>query len=139
MMIIVDTNVVSEMMKPFPSQSVISWLDHQEATKLFITTITIAEISYGINVLSEGNRRKILENAFAMALNEAFKHRILTFDEIAAHEYGKIMSRRKKLGRPFSVPDGQIAAIACIHGALLATRNIRDFSDCDLNLINPFE
>ena len=101
-MIVIDTNVISELMKPSPLPSVISWIDTQDAMQLFITTITIAEISYGINVLPDGNRKRVLEDSFNKALNDAFKHRILTFDEIAAHTYGKIMGHRKLLGRPLS-------------------------------------
>jgi predicted nucleic acid-binding protein len=138
-MILVDTNIISEMMKPSPSASVMAWLDQQEVTQLFITTITIAEIFYGLNILPEGNRRTLLEDAFNKAIIAAFKHRVLSFDEPAAHLYGKIMGKRKELGQPLSVSDGQISAIARAHGSAIATRNIRDFADCGVNLINPFE
>lgn len=137
-MILLDTNIISEMMKNKPSAKVMAWIDGQEITQLFIATIIVAEISYGINALPNGNRREFLIKAFDSALNDAFKHRILPFDELAAHKYGKIMSHRKKIGRPFAVIDGQIAAIALSQGAALATRNTRDFSDCDLELIDPF-
>lgn len=138
-MILVDTNVISEMMKPTPLAKVVSWIDQQQAAHLFITTISIAEIAYGIRVLPEGSRRNALEEAFNKALSEAFKHRILPFEESAAHLYGKIMSRRKEMGRPLSILDGQIAAIARAHNLTIATRNIRDFVECELELINPFE
>jgi hypothetical protein len=138
-MILLDTNIISEMMKPIPDPNVIQWIDRQEVTQLFVSTITIAEISYGLNVLPEGNRKALLEKAFNKALLEAFTTRILAFDESAAHCYGKIMGHRKNLGQPLGVPDGQIAAIAFSHGAAIATRNIRDFKNCDLHLINPFE
>lgn len=137
-MILVDTNIISEMMKPAPVANVASWIDRQEVTQLFISTITIAEISYGINVFPEGNRRNFLEDAFNKALRDAFENRILSFDEVAAHLYGKIMSRRKELGKPLSIPHGQIAAIARAHSLAVATRNTCDFSDCGLDLINPF-
>ncbi len=137
-MILIDTNIISEMMKTTPSNAVVSWFDRQKTTELFITSITIAEISYGLNILSEGKRRSSLETVFNKAIVNAFKHRILSFDENAAHFYGKIMGQRKELGRPLSVLDGQIAAIARAHGFSIATRNIRDFSDCELTLINPF-
>ncbi len=137
-MILIDTNIISEMMKTTPSNAVVSWFDRQKTTELFITSITIAEISYGLNILSEGKRRNSLETVFNKAIVNAFKHRILSFDENAAHFYGKIMGQRKELGRPLSVLDGQIAAIARAHGFSIATRNIRDFSDCELTLINPF-
>lgn len=138
-MIILDTNIVSEMMKPVPSKAVLNWVDQREAIQLFITTITIAEIAYGLHALPDGHRRKSLEEAFNRAIMDAFRHRILPFEEASAHIYGKIMGDRKKLGRPFSVPDGQIAAIALSQGFSLATRNVRDFSNCDIDLMNPFE
>ncbi len=137
-MIIVDTNVISELMKHTPSSAVIAWIDQQNITQLFITTVTIAEVAYGLRVLPEGNRRQLLEKAFNQAVLEAFSHRILPFDEEAAHCYGKIMAQRKKLGRPLSILDGQIASIAYTQGAIIATRNIRDFSDCGLQLVDPF-
>ena len=137
-MIIVDTNIISEMMKLSPDLTVTAWLDRQNITQLFITTITIAEIAYGLYVLPEGSRRQLLEKAFNQVILEAFIYRILPFDEDSAHCYGKLMGQRKTLGRPLSIPDGQIASIAYAKGAKMATRNIRDFSDCWLQLINPF-
>lgn len=137
-MIVLDTNVISELMKESPSRNVLTWIDQQIIEQLFITTITIAEISYGINALPISNRRRSLDEAFNQAINHAFKHRLLSFDESAAHHYGTIMNERKKLGKPLSILDGQIAAIALAQNATLATRNIRDFIDCQLTLINPF-
>lgn len=137
-MILIDTNIISEMMKPMPNTNVMNWLDQQEVIKLYVSTVTIAEIAYGINALSEGNRRNVLEESFHSVLREAFEHRILPFDEVAAHLYGKIMTRRKELGKPLSILDGQIAAIARANNFTVATRNSKDFADCDLNLINPF-
>lgn len=138
-MIILDTNVICELMKPSPMPNVVSWIDNQDATELFISAITIAEISYGITVLPDGNRKRTLEESFNKTLNDAFKHRILSFDESAAHSYGKIMGHRKLIGRPLSIPDGQIAAIAIMHNFSIATRNIRDFSDCEIEIVNPFD
>ncbi len=137
-MIVLDTNVVSEIMKNSPSIHVLTWLDQQPVNQLFITAITVAEISYGINVLPNGKRQQLLESAFHNAVNGAFKHRILFFDDAAAQLYGKLMSHRKALGRPLSVLDGQIAAMTAAKQASLATRNIRDFENCNLELINPF-
>lgn len=137
-MIVLDTNVISEMMKALPSLKVMAWIDQQNTSDLFVTTITIAEIVYGLRVLSIGNRRKMLENAFHKTINQAFDGRILGFDELAANRYGQLMADRKKMGRPFSVLDGQIAAIAHIKRFKIATRNIPDFSDCSIDLLNPF-
>lgn len=137
-MILLDTNVISEMMKKSPSTKVMRWIDQQEVTYLFVTAITLAEISYEINVLPKGKRRNLIESAFNKAIHASFKHHILSFDESSAYLYGKLMGHRKKLGRPLSVLDGQIAAIALVHQATVATRNIRDFAHCDLDLIDPF-
>ncbi len=125
-------------MKPAPAPKVIMWIDQQEIMRLYVSTVTIAEISYGINVLSEGNRRNLLEDSFNKVLRDAFEHRILSFDESSAHFYGKIMSHRKEIGKPLSIPDGQIAAIARANSLAVVTSNIKDFSDCGLVLINPF-
>jgi hypothetical protein len=137
-MILLDTNVISEMMKQSPSAKVMAWIDQQEVMLVYISTITVAELSYGIHALPKGKRRNLIEDAFNKTIGEAFKHRLLSFDDVAAHIYGKIMGRRKALGRPLSILDGQIAAIALAHGAAIATRNTCDFTDCDLDLINPF-
>ena len=138
-MIILDTNIISELMKTSPNQHVIAWLDQQDPMTLFTTSISIAEIIYGLDVLPTGKRRDYLEVAFNQVLIDAFKHRILMFDEHAAHVYGKLMGRRKITGRPLSVLDGQIAAIAKTNQMSLATRNTRDFFDCELNVIDPFD
>ncbi|CAN5366884.1 type II toxin-antitoxin system VapC family toxin [soil metagenome] len=138
-MIILDTNIISEIMKPTPAANVISWINQQQATQLFITTITIAEIVYGLNTMPQGKRRSLLEDAFNKAIAAAFKHRILAFEETSAHLYGTIMSRRKALGRPLNILDGQIAAMALAYKAIVATRNTKDFTDCNLELLNPFD
>jgi len=119
MMIILDTNVIFELMKSSPSIKVIEWLNKQDAIQLYITTITIAEISYGLHALPQGRRRQTLEDSFNNAIHDAFKYRVVPFTEPAAHVYGKIMAFRKNLGRPMSILDGQIAAIALIHEAVL--------------------
>ena len=137
-MIILDTNIISELMKASPSVKVINWLDKQDVTQLYITSITLAEISYGINALPEGARRKGLENAFNKAIHDAFSRRICHFTDSAALQYGKIMAHRKKIGKPLSILDGQIAAITFTHTAKLATRNLNDFLECELDLVNPF-
>jgi predicted nucleic acid-binding protein len=126
-------------MKATPDQRVITWIDQQDAMALFTTSITIAEIMYGLSVLRESKRRVLLKEAFDHVLTRAFKHRILVFDEAAAHFYGQLMGHRKTVGHLLSVLDGQIAAITKVNQMSLATRNTRDFSDCELMLINPFD
>ncbi len=138
-MIIVDTNVVAEMMKPSPDLSAVSWLNDQESAALFLTTITIGEIGYGLEILPRGRRRLHLEQGFERVIAEAFAGRILAFDEEAARHYGVVMGRRRALGRPLSIQDGQIASIARARGFAVATRNVRDFVECGVEVINPFE
>lgn len=116
-----------------------AWIDQQDALSLFTTSITIAEIMYGLSVLPDTRRRTLLKEAFERVLTSAFKHRILFFDEAAAHFYGQLMGHRKTIGHLLSVLDGQIAAITRVNQMSLATRNTRDLSDCELTLINPFE
>ena len=137
-MILLDTNVMSEVMRSAPSQSVLTWLNEQDAAALFVSTVTIAEIEYGLRVLPDGKRRRGLRNRFEQFLARAFVGRIHDFDQPAARSYGDIMGNRREIGRPMSVPDGQIAAIACSRGLAVATRNVADFEDCGLTLVNPF-
>jgi predicted nucleic acid-binding protein len=137
--IILDTNVVSEMMKATPTPAVVAWLNGQEASTLFLTTVTIGEISYGLRVLPQGRRRRLLEEGFERILAEAFAGRILDFDEKAARRYGEVMGRRKEIGRPLTILDGQIASIARANSCAVATRNVRDFVDCGVEIVNPFE
>jgi len=138
-MIIVDTNVVAEMMRASPAQEVVSWLNDQDAATLFLTTITIGEIGYGLEILPRGKRRLQLEQGFERVVAEAFAGRILAFDEEAARHYGVVMGRRKEIGRPLGVLDGQIASIARASGFAVATRNARDFDEVGVEVINPFE
>ena len=138
-MIVLDTNVISEVMSTSASRAVVDWLNQQDSAALYLTTITLAEVSYGLRILPQGKRRDILVDRFDQFIAKAFQFRILAFDEVAARTYGDIMGHRKELGRPMSSLDGQIAAIARTHKCALATRNVRDFQHCGLQLINPFE
>lgn len=138
-MILLDTNIVSAMMAPVPSKSVIDWLNRQETVTLHVSTVTIAEIGYGLWVMPDGKRRRSLEARFQKFVSEAFEQRILDFDMEAARLYGEVMGRRRAAGRPLGVPDGQIASIARAKDLAVATRNVRDFEGCGLELINPYE
>ena len=138
-MIVLDTNVVSEVVKAAPSPNVIEWLNGQESSDLYITAITLGEISYGVEVLPAGTRRTSLARVLNHFIDQAFGDRILVFDRESATEYGRVMAGRRKLGRPLSAPDGQIAAITRRQQFQLATRNVKDFEACGLGLINPFE
>ena len=137
-MIILDTNVVSEFMTSPPASAVLNWLNAQETTSLFLTTITIAEIGFGLRTMPKGRRRDLLTERFEQFVTTAFEQRILSFDEDAARVYGEVLGYRREIGRPISSLDGQIAAIARSRGFSVATRNIKDFEDCQVELINPF-
>jgi predicted nucleic acid-binding protein len=136
--IIVDTNVVAEAMRASPTPAVVAWLNAQSSASLFLTAITVGEIRYGLRIMPKGRRRQALEEGFDQIIATAFAGRILAFDEPAAAHYGEVMGRRKELGRPLSVPDGQIAALARLHRFAVATRNVRDFLDCGIDLLDPF-
>ena len=137
-MIVLDTNVISEFMTSPPAEPVSRWLNAQDAANLYLTTISIAEICFGLQVMPGGKRRRLLTDRFEQFLATAFDNRILSFDEHAARVYGEIRGQRKDQGRPMSNFDGQIAAIARTRGCSIATRNIKDFEDCGLKLIDPF-
>lgn len=138
-MVILDTNVVAEMMKASPTLVVASWLDDQKSSALFLTTITLGEIGFGLRVMPQGKRRLQLEQGFERILSEGFSGRILAFDEEAARHYGEVMGIRREIGRPLGILDGQIASIARARGYAVATRNVRDFTECGVEVINPFD
>lgn len=137
-MIILDTNVLAEFMTSPPSKLVEDWLNAQDPISLYMTSISIAEIVYGLQVMPEGKRRRLLEDRFEQFIATAFASRILDFDESAARIYGELRAYRRKIGRPLSDFDGQIAAIARTRGYSIATRNVADFEHCLVELINPF-
>lgn len=122
-----------------PASQVLDWLNSQDVTSLYLSTITVAEIGYGLRTMPEGKRRKLLSERFEQFLDEAFTQRVLSFDESAARIYGEVMCHRKEMGRPMSNLDGQIAAIARSRGFSVATQNIKDFEHCQIELINPFK
>jgi predicted nucleic acid-binding protein len=136
--ILLDTNVISEVMKVAPSDTVLDWLNDQKSNGLYISTITIGEIEYGLRILPASKRRQELREKFERFIALAFSQRVFAYDEAAARTYGEIMGYRKETGRPMSVPDGQIAAIARTKGCAVATRNTRDFHGCGVDLIDPF-
>lgn len=137
-MIVLDTNVVSEFMTSVPAPPVLEWLNARDAGDLYLTTISIAEIRFGLRVMPDGQRRRLLTDRFEQFLAVAFPSRLLSFDEHAAAAYGELRGHRREIGRPMSVFDAQIAAIATTRDFAVATRNVRDFEDCGLVLIDPF-
>ena len=137
-MIILDTNVVSEFMTSPPAGAALNWLNAQDTTSLYLSTITIAEIGFGLSVVSAGKRRRLLSERFERFVATAFDQRILSFDLDAARIYGEILGHRREIGRPMSNFDGQIAAIARSKGFGVATRNVKDFEECQIVHVNPF-
>ena len=137
-MIIVDTNVLSELMRPEPSPRVAAWLGQQAAENVFTTTITEAEIFFGIELLSKSRRREQLLAAAKAMFEEDLAGRILSFDSDAARAFARIAARRRSLGKPVSHADAQIAAIAQVRGAGLATRDVADFVGCGIEVIDPW-
>jgi predicted nucleic acid-binding protein len=139
-MVILDTNVISETMSPVPSSVVLAWLSKTPKNgSFFLTSITVAEILYGIELLPAGKHHaKLLAEAEAM-IGQDFAGRILPFDEQAARLFPIIAADRRGQGHPIADFDAQVAAIARSHGATLATRNTADFQGCGVRLINPWQ
>ena len=138
-MILLDTNVVSEAMRPWPEPGVIRWMDALPASEVWISAITVAEIYQGVALLPEGMRKRVLfEMAYKM-FAEDFSGQCLPFDCQAAKEYAVVVAQRTYLGRPVSVEDAQIAAISLAGDLVLATRNVKDFSGIKgLEVVNPW-
>jgi len=137
-MILLDTNILSELMRAEVSKQVITWLDLQAASSLFICAITRAEIELGLCLLPAGKRKEQLKQA-AQEMFDEFAGRCLPFEESSAIHYARLVAHRQKIGRPISVEDAQISAIALTHGMKVATRNTKDFTSIEkLKLINPW-
>lgn len=137
-MIVLDTNILSELMRPLPSDRVVRWVGAQPAAQLFTTAITEAEVFYGIELLPRSKRRDSLLAAAEAVFGEDFAQRVLTFDSSAARAFSKVAARRRAVGKPISHADAQIASIVQIHDATLATRNIGDFESCGIRVVNPW-
>ncbi|MFI5840030.1 type II toxin-antitoxin system VapC family toxin [Catenuloplanes sp. NPDC051500] len=137
-MIVLDSNVVSELMRSEPARSVVEWLQSNTGEALYTTAITIAEIRYGIARLPQGRRRDSLHQA-ANEIFAAFPRQVLPFDLAAAGAYADIAATRSNLGAPIDSMDAQIAAICRSQSAILATRNIKDFAETGVALVNPWE
>jgi toxin FitB len=138
-MIILDTNIVSELMRPAPERMVLQWFSSQAAEDLHVTAVTTAEILYGIELISSSRRRDVVRTAAEKMFGDVFADRILTFEDRAARAFSQIASSRRRQGKSMSGVDAQIAAIARVHGATLATRNTYVFEGCGVKLINPWE
>lgn len=137
-MIVLDSNVLSESLRPRPDPHVLAWMAAQPVSALFTTTITRGEILYGVRLLPAGRRREMLQNAVMAIFDEDFRERTLTFDIHAADYYAEIAAARRAAGRPIAQFDAMIAAVTRTCGAVLATRNTRDFADCGIEVIDPW-
>lgn len=137
-MILLDTNVVSELMRADPSKAVMAWFSRRDAAQLFLSTISEAELRTGAAFLPEGRCREQLIAAIDAMMIETFRDHLWSFDSAAAKAYAGIAARRRSAGRPITSADCQIAAIASSHGAAVATRNTADFADTGVNLVNPW-
>ncbi len=137
-MIVLDTNVLSEALRPAPSEVVMAWLSSQSSASLFTTTVTRGELLYGIELLPDGQRKSDLRLAAEGVFNQDLAGQVLSFDSSAADAFAVISASSNRAGHPICQFDAMIAAIALSRGAKLATRNIKDFADCGIELINPW-
>jgi predicted nucleic acid-binding protein len=136
--IVLDTNVISELMRQDPDDAVVRWVDQYPADEVFITSVTAAELTYGVARLPDGQRKTTLAGKVSELLTEDFQDQILPFDGMAAGYYGDIAATREQQGRPISMADAQIAAICRRFVGCLATRNGKDFVDTGIALRNPW-
>ena len=137
-MIILDTNVISELMRPTPDPAVVAWVEGRSLASLYTTAVTEAELRYGVAILPAGRRRDGLQRALQSVLDVGFRGRLLGFDSAAAEAYAAIAAARRASGRPIAQLDGLIAGIALSRDAAVATRNVVDFEGCDLTVLDPW-
>lgn len=137
-MIVLDTNVVSELMRKRPEPTVIEWVDSQPASALAMTSVTAGELRYGLERMPGGKRKEMLREQIEAMLRLDFGQNILAFDLASAEAYGRIAAGREAIGRPISQADAQIAAICDATGSKLATRDVDDFEALDIDIVNPW-
>ncbi len=137
-MIILDTNVVSELMRPNPESKVVDWVAAQAVSNLYLSSVSEAELRYGIEILPSGARRDRLHSEVEGMLREDFSGRVLPFDSAATQSYAAIAAARRAAGRPINHADCQIAAIARSRGASVATRDMGDFQGNGVDVVNPW-
>jgi toxin FitB len=137
--IVIDTNVLSALMRKIPERRVVNWLDRQAAESIWITSITVFEARLGLALLPKGKRRQALESAFDKLLVEDLEGRVLDFDRPAAEAAAQLAAGRQREGHTIDMRDTQIAGIVIARRAELATRNVRHFSDLNVGVINPWD
>jgi toxin FitB len=138
-MIVLDTNILSDSLRSRPEPKVAAWLNRQDATQLFTTAVCLGEMLYGVSLLPRGRRQAELRTRVEDLLTAGFRGRILDYDTLAARSYASLTARRQLAGRRMPTADAQIAAICQVHGAQLATRNVADFADAGIALVNPWD
>jgi predicted nucleic acid-binding protein len=136
--IILDTNVLSALMRAAPDAAVVAWLDDQPADSVWITSITVFEARFGLALLPQGRRRRALETAFAKLLEDDLENRVVDFDVAAADSAAALAAERHRAGRPVDIRDTLIAGIALARRATLATRNTRHFADLEVPVVDPW-
>lgn len=137
-MLILDTNVVSELMRPVPAARVEAWVNTRPIDEFALTVITVAELLYGIDLMADGRRKTDLAGRLDAVVRRGFMSRVLPFDHTAALAYARLKGDRERQGRPLGGYDAMIAAIALVHGAGIVTRNVDDFTGCGVSIINPW-
>ena len=138
-MVVLDTNVVSELMRPAPNPLIASWVAEQATSSLHLTAVTEAELRFGLSIMPSGKRRDGFAAGLERMLRTGFANRVLPFDSDAARAYAEIAAARRASGRPVSQSDCQIAAIVRSRGMTVATRNVGDFTDTGIDVIDPWE
>ncbi|HEY2828896.1 MAG TPA: type II toxin-antitoxin system VapC family toxin [Thermoanaerobaculia bacterium] len=137
-MILLDTNIVSALMKRETDLAVLEWLDGQPSESIWISSITVFEIRFGLEILATGKRRHALEETFEAMLQDDPEGRIIAFDELAAHEATRVAAEQRRRGRTLEIRDVQIAGVALARKAAIATRNLRHFEGLGIELIDPW-
>ncbi|MHB1576624.1 MAG: PIN domain-containing protein [Candidatus Dormibacteria bacterium] len=138
-MIVLDTNVLSALMRSVPDVVVVDWLDAQPAESIWTTSVTVFEVRTGLELLPSSRRRRQLEAAFQRVLSEDLDDRVLAFDAAAANAAGPLVALRQQVGRSVEIRDAQIAGIALARRATVATHNLRHFRDLGIPLVDPWE
>ena len=138
-MIVLDTNVISEIRLRRPNVNVVAWLSQQDQAELFLCSPVVAELSYGGHRILLRDKNTGHLDALSLLVGQQFRNKVLSNDIASAIKFGEILAGREAAGHPMGLMDAMIAAICLVHGATLATRNIQDFDGLDLRLVNPFE
>lgn len=137
-MILLDTNVLSALMRAEPEPGVVAWLDARPPESVWTSSVTVFEIRYGLELLPVGRRRRLLEEAFSKAIAEELEGRVAVFDQTAALAAGRLAAERRRAGRPVEIRDIEIAGVAIARKATLATRNLRHFEGLGVDLVDPW-